>query len=94
MRDDWPTQSWVHPFRPAGLLVLLAHAIDHGGHRRVAKWLASFATRKNELALEPSGRVAKASNHHDLAVLRGGVFPNSTAIAEISGFMKKASLAG
>jgi hypothetical protein len=31
-------------------------------------------------------------NH--LAIARGGVFPNSTAIAEISGFMKKASLAG
>jgi hypothetical protein len=26
--------------------------------------------------------------------LRGGVFPSATAIADISGFMKKASLAG
>jgi hypothetical protein len=75
MRDDWPTQSWVHPFRPAGLLVLLAHAIDHGGHRRVAKWLASFATRKNELALEPSEGFHFLNQIERMAGKRNTVFP-------------------
>ena len=62
---------------------------------RRSSGLRLLVTAKSSERAIPGSRSARPGmTAYLLAAVRGGVLPSSTAIAEINGFMKKASLAG
>ena len=56
--------------------------------RKIASLFCRYGASRND------GNGISLANDGAIYLTRGGFFPSSAAIAEISGFMKKASLAG